>query len=455
MNRKQTLTRDALAAAEAWFGADLADIAIHTGPAARRLCASLGARGVALEGQVFLGDPSPAVLRHELAHALQQRRHRAGLPGQGDAEAEAVRCGWRPGPVCAVADPRAPALWEEVGHYYTTYAVLLGSGVRGELAQRLAFYTQLADEMADLDAMNLMLEPDFTPRPVALEFAARAAQQERNEYYDSVVNIPVEINNGVCNMLNAGGLWSGCYSGRSVSAMPAPSREFTIMLDVHKGLHSLTGELMERETEKRLAILNGINPSADPLAFGLALHAFGDSYAHRDTPNGRMFGPGVGHGIESGASRVGIEGHSHVDGVGPTKRGDYEAYVGQLYDLFATRCGPGDRDHTVQTRNTVVHNMLHIVSATDAESDSDAGRELQIARIRNFGLVWLPGGMSAWRPEFHGLSRLDRSGVMRLGGPENPVVTAAELARALQLARYWSQSTGAFTGSNPLSALPR
>ncbi|WP_431282611.1 DUF4157 domain-containing protein [Humitalea sp. 24SJ18S-53] len=456
MDRRQTLNDHDQRRAAAWFGADLSDAAIHTGPAARRLCQSLGARGIAAEGQVFLRDATTAcfadpVLRHELAHALQQR----GTGRRGFAEAEAIARTHTPGPIRAAADPRDPAAWEEVGHYYTVYAVLLGSGVKDALAKRLAFYTQLADEMADLDAMNLLLEPDYTPRPVAHELAARIAQQERNGYADSFANLPVELNNGICTMLQAGRMWSGCYAARQVTVLPEPSRDFSIMLDVHKGLHSLTGELMERETAKRLAILRGIDPSADPFAFGLALHAFGDSYAHRDTPNHRMFGPGVGHGVESQASRFGIDGHVHVDGVGPTKRADYQAYVGQLYDLFATRCGPGDRDHTVQPRVMVLRRLVGIVSATDEQADTPAGCALQIAHIRNIALDWLPGGMSPWRPESHGLSTLDRSGVMRIGGPDMDVVTAAQLARALELARYWSQSTGAFTGSGALPGLPR
>ncbi len=38
MDRRTLLTGDRWRAAEAWLGADLADVAIHTGPAARRLC---------------------------------------------------------------------------------------------------------------------------------------------------------------------------------------------------------------------------------------------------------------------------------------------------------------------------------------------------------------------------------------------------------------------------------
>lgn len=452
MDRRRFLNGDRLCAAEAWLGADLADIAIHTGPAARRLCRDARARGLAVEGQVFLRDGAAAVLRHELAHAVQQRRHRAGLPGRADPEAEARARAKTPGPVRASADPRDPACWEELGHYYTAYAVLIGAGVANDRAKRIAFYTQLADEMTKLDAKHL-----FVDELGMVESGARYVERGAKDAWDRVANIPSQMNNGFCSMINmqgAGQMWMSCYTGSTYTTSSTPTADYAIMMDVHKGLHALTGEDMLTETKKRTAILMGIDPRAEPLAFGLGLHAYGDSYAHRDTKTGLMFPPGTGHGGESIAAKTGVSGHVHVDAVGPTKKQDYIDYIGGLYDIALARFLPGDRVRQALPRDQVVGPLVMLVSASDDAADTEAEKDRQAGMVRGLARRWLGGpDMHAWAPEKHELQTLEKSGILRMPGAGIDV-TAADLTRALAIARHWSQSSGAFLGRNPLPSLP-
>src|ERR1051325_10733888 len=53
---------------------------------------------------------------------------------------------------------------------------------------------------------------------------------------------------------------------------------------IQRGLHCLTGRRGSGETKSRLSIADQYNPTSSYdhlVAFGLAVHALGDSYAHR------------------------------------------------------------------------------------------------------------------------------------------------------------------------------
>ncbi len=89
---------------------------------------------------------------------MQQRRPTPpAAPGAAEAEAHAAAraalAGQHFRPALAL-DPRDPACWEEAGHYYTVYFVLLACGVRDPLARQVAFYCQLPDEVSELDAVR-------------------------------------------------------------------------------------------------------------------------------------------------------------------------------------------------------------------------------------------------------------------------------------------------------------
>ena len=84
--------------------------------------------------------------------------------------------------------------------------------------------------------------------------------------------------------------------------------------NIQRGLHALTGRDANFETETRLRTLRGAAPSFSEITtvkafeFGLGLHPFGDSYAHRRLDTNTMYAFGVGHLVEAAHIReVGFE----------------------------------------------------------------------------------------------------------------------------------------------------
>jgi hypothetical protein len=133
-------------------------------------------------------------------------------------------------------------MWEEEGHYYTVYFLALAAGFDGPIAEELAFYAQMADEVLELDAFNSGV--DFYSTAGAVPFIG-----------------PAHV-----RALTRGNLEEIWESGRQIQV----------------GLHCLTGRNGKKESALRKRILEEISPSEKPaLRFGLALHAFDDSYAHR------------------------------------------------------------------------------------------------------------------------------------------------------------------------------
>ena len=70
------------------LGHDFGSVRVHTGQRAARSASSLGARGYAVGENVVLGNGSPALLAHELAHVAQQRQ--GGSAGEAEPRARAA-----------------------------------------------------------------------------------------------------------------------------------------------------------------------------------------------------------------------------------------------------------------------------------------------------------------------------------------------------------------------------
>jgi len=94
---------------------------------------------------------------------------------------------------------------------------------------------------------------------------------------------------------------------------------------IWEGLHALTGRDSTEERNYRETVLRDRNLKPGTLEFGLALHAFGDSFAHSmmDDPQ-HMYPPDKGHRDDK----------TKPDN--PNLRPDlYEAYVGRLYSILS------------------------------------------------------------------------------------------------------------------------
>lgn len=397
---------------------------------AARLCDSLGTSGVALEGRVFLAPQADArVLRHELAHLAQQRlwRGRAVPTAWTEAEAHAVAAGLLPRPRLPL-DPRLPACWEEVGHYYTVYYVLFAIGVRDDLARRIAFYAQMPDEISDLDAVRA----GYSLPGAAVSGVGGWIHEHTVGAFEEGV---AWLNNGFASMIPDG------YGSSYMIRREAPRQfvDYTRALDVQQGLHALTGAACEVETTRRTGILQSIDPIANTMEFGLALHAFGDSYAHRRADGARMFPPISGHAPDSVAARGQRATHLpemdvHPDAVGPHHAALYLRYAGDMYRAFLHAIPPGSRVGAPMDPNILTANLRTVIAASNAAADTEAEHRRQIALLREMARAIVPAGMHPYDPENQEDVPIDSF----TPGHTDIRVTQPEVRRALLRASEWS-----------------
>jgi len=273
-----------LARLRATLGVDFSGVSIHLGPAANAACTALGAAAFALDERVFFaqGSPEPfspeglGLLAHELAHITQQRlgAERRGAPApviQLEAEANAAAAAVLHGLPFRVAlsDTRGePACWNLAGHYFITYLMFLNAKVKPDEAQRIALWCFLPDHVKEFDA----------------ETVGFNSYKPLNSDWEKARDNLAKYENGAT--------WS--------------SVERYVMA-VHAGLHSLTGGDSNLEAKKRADHFR--DTSLRIIYRALALHAFGDCYAHRKfrgvfnaDPNelwGKTtFGLPIGHGLD-------------------------------------------------------------------------------------------------------------------------------------------------------------
>ena len=196
------------------------------------------------------------MLAHEAVHAAQ---FSADLPPARcdllEQEAEALAPQLAAGSTCSVRRGAAPGRlhWGRAGHYYTLYLAGLVAGADDFTAQRMAFYGQVPDLVSEFDAP--------TQAAIRLNLLDKTGE--------SVV---------------------GWYVGSKRGVEPADPE---VCCDVIEGLHCLTGGSVTNERRRRRAIQMGA--AWGTLEFGIALHAFGDAYAHAFRSS--MFGHDYGHAI--------------------------------------------------------------------------------------------------------------------------------------------------------------
>lgn len=141
----------------------------------------------------------------------------------------------------------------EAGHYYTVYFASLAAGFDPDVAYKNAFFSQLPDEVFELEAVQEKERQVFPGEGLIPRWLRRKLNpQEKTD-------------------------------------------DFVRLSSLHRGLHALSGEDSQRETAFRERVLRQEIPGG--WEFGLALHAFGDSYSHRELGNeSKMYDPGWGHG---------------------------------------------------------------------------------------------------------------------------------------------------------------
>ena len=189
-------------------------------------------------------------------------------------------------------------LWEEGGHYYTTYLVsrLAASRLGGTAIspEALAYYSQLPDVIASYEA---------TPEAVG-QFAQGVA-------------------------IAAGGGAGGGVTG-NLTAAEIASKQWS--QDIFEVLHSLHGgdanAVFERRDCLKNFLRNLVLKGAPDWQIGFTIHALGDAYSHtyRDEAGLHAFGWPFGHGEQN------------VSGVSPDSIGlshsAYSGYVDTLYEAL-------------------------------------------------------------------------------------------------------------------------
>ncbi len=378
--------------------------------------------GLAVGGAVLLGPaafapggpPPVAVLAHEFAHVLQQRRHRAGQPASPtpliEAEAFAAACAVKAGQQTTIRvalDPREPAAWGEGGHYYTVYFAMLAAGVDEGVALRTAFYSQMGDEVSDLDAVK-----------AGVGYVIRKAQQKDTPGFFTLM----------ADAENYG---------------PAVKQDPFVNLDIQQGLHTLTGELAELETLKRLAIM--LNADPQKIDFGLAIHAFGDSFAHRN--GDYMYKGPVGHAED---------GHE-PDLIGAPRAELYERYVRLLYKTAVFKF-PNRKQRPAAggkpgapgriTEDEMMFALGGAVQITGYSSGEAHEKAVQIPAIREAAKRELGVMLADYAPEEHEDDWLGHDG----DDTRPELVTTIHVKDALKLGAAWSEGASRYCAANGLDA---
>jgi hypothetical protein len=348
---------------------DFSDVVVHVSALSCALNKCFGAQAFTIRNHICFSegtfdpesDCGQKLLAHELAHVVQKRLGKDGI-GQKrvpsaseleiEAEAAALLLQQDEGSFPVTADPTdLPRFWGPEGHYYTVYLMALTAGVSDSTASALAFYAQMPDQVRDLDAVV------------------------------------------------AGKAWAETVAVRTI--LPVTGRLITRPqephIDVQKGLHCLTGNNAKAETAFRSRILEGLDIKS-VFEYGLALHAFGDSFAHRDsdTDSASMYLTPYGHLFQGKSlfdyATMGLKKPEDVVKMGAEvddineRQGLYVQYGTEMYGKFVQKMGKGGRP---PVEIDEVRKTLQNVCSNSASSAQTAALQAQI-RKRGGGSTYTP-----------------------------------------------------------------
>ncbi len=334
------------------FGEGFGDVAIEQSARAATVTAALRTIAAACDNSIYLSPDFFAyqpefrerVLAHELAHIVQKRRFdpttarpafdgadRASIEAEAHCAADRAVCG-RAASVALVDAPNIAVPWGPAGHYYTSYFVMLAAGVEAERAQHRAFFCQMPDQVHEFDAISATLDMlDYYNLGIpAWGIATYLGTKKLTppsrgvQGFAGTPNPDLHWETRVMERFNAR---TGDVIEIDVSSYvyATPARRLEIDKEVTEGLHALTGGWATTETEFRGQILK--DAKDDDLAFGLALHPYGDSFAHRQIHNPKVMYD-ASHGGHAG------DGHD-PDNLGERlgEGGLYLKYVESLYNV--------------------------------------------------------------------------------------------------------------------------
>ncbi len=273
-----------------------------------------GALGSTTRGQLWLdqglfaagADPARwrAALAHECCHLRQFELAAQGGPvarrsqlEQEAAEATAALMAGRGYDCTLAAAPHRCLHWNRFGHYYTVLVLMLHAGWPYHPAGQAAYMAQLPDLAFELDA------PTMSLTGLALYIVRDRTPAQRvgfvRHFMDAAASAPL-------------------IGDLAVTAPYKVPSDWEHATHINIGLHSLTGRPIGDERAYRF--MNLSSARYDSYEFGLALHAFGDSYAH--CKGGSMYTPLLGHALDQ-----------HDPDCTALHVGAYQQYVSRVWDV--------------------------------------------------------------------------------------------------------------------------
>ena len=153
---------------------------------------------------------------------------------------------------------------------------------------------------------------------------------------------------------------------------------------VQRGLHALTGRHAAYEQKLRRGRVS--NYEIDSFEFGLAIHPFGNSFAHVPIGGTTMFSPGAGHAVDSLTGRNPDVMRLHAQ--------NYEDYVHSLLDIVCHKMNSTKNDFSLARDIATT-----ILDKVDTQQDEEAERVSKICGLCSPA----PGtGPKGWRD--HGMT---------------------------------------------------
>jgi hypothetical protein len=376
--------------AECFYSMDFCDVRLHCETAVHATfvgirAASCGSRDVLLSGRCDYDDPFVrSVLIHELCHVAQKKAARrsqtawAGPPDIALLEAQATDAEHRfklglGAPVLSPCPTAITLEWNPSGHYYTVYLIGLATGTDPDRAQRVALFSQVADLVDELDAT----------------WCGFAYMRDHDQYQKNPTT------NGFAGMINE--------------------------LAVQQGLHTLTGRPARKETQVRREIM--LSAMHDDFRFGLAVHAYGDSFAHRVIDqDSLMYSWPFGHAVEWLNGR-----DPHwPDSIG-RRPGLYTDYADALWDVFRQR---NKTDGARRIKKDDLIAQLYKMACTDLAEQE------RIEAIRGLAQSACHQTMSPVKPE-----EAAKTAPWNAAAAKYPILKGLLVATAHRYALDWSNAS--------------
>jgi hypothetical protein len=202
---------------------------------------------------------------------------------------------------------------------------------------------------------------------------------------------------------------------------------------INVGLHSLTGQSHKTEKSNRKDRL--LTTGVDDPAFGLAIHAFGDAFAHRNDATGAMYRPLQGHMLAG-----------HDPDCTSRHMPAYQTYINELWDVLWKKRSAFflDADVVSPVRDTpnksaLLYSGVHQFLLSEMTKEDPKEPEKEATQIKDITSYILTnyGIMISFPPDYDGIpfKGIRRDILARIG-------KATPLSKYKEIAKDWAAQSG-------------